>query len=280
MRCGSRSLRAESRSSVSARCAPRFVPGDGVDLVDDHGLDAREDLAGLGGEDQVQRLGRRDEDVRRRAAHRGALALGRVAGAHGDLEVGADPAQRRAEVAVDVVAERLERRDVDEARVVGRFAAQTVEAPEERGERLAAAGRGGDEHVLAAGDRRPRLRLGGRGSFERALEPVADGGREGGERRRRHLGRGYSRPGRTHVRFPALIGPAARSGAADLVGVTPGDVRAGVGGDALVGAPARPASNPGEGRFEDTCVIAWLLASGLFVRARHDRVRRRPRRAR
>ena len=50
---------------VSARCAPRFVPGDGVDLVDDHVLDAAQDLARLAREQEVQALGRRDEDVRR-----------------------------------------------------------------------------------------------------------------------------------------------------------------------------------------------------------------------
>ena len=48
---------------------------DGVDLVDDHGLDAAEHVARLRGEDQVQRLGRRDEDVGRRAPHGDAVAL-------------------------------------------------------------------------------------------------------------------------------------------------------------------------------------------------------------
>ena len=89
---------------------------DGVDLVDDHRLDAGQDLARAARQHQVQRLGRRDQDVGRLAPHRRAVALRRVAGAHADREVGADPAQRRAQVAVDVVGERLQRRDVDEAR--------------------------------------------------------------------------------------------------------------------------------------------------------------------
>ena len=55
--------------------------GDGVDLVHDHLLGAVEDLRRLAGEHQVQRLGRGDEDVRRVADHRLALALRRVAGA-------------------------------------------------------------------------------------------------------------------------------------------------------------------------------------------------------
>ena len=54
--------------------------GDRVDLVDDHVLDAAEDLAGLAREHQVERFGRRDEDVRRAA---------------GDLRGGPPPACRR-----------------------------------------------------------------------------------------------------------------------------------------------------------------------------------------
>ena len=61
----------------------------GVDLVDDHhprGLQHR--ARALGGEQEVQRLGRGDQDVRRRAQHRRALGLRRVAAAHrrGDLD--------------------------------------------------------------------------------------------------------------------------------------------------------------------------------------------------
>ena len=40
-------------------------PGDGVDLVDDDVLDGTETLARLAGQEQVQRFGRGDEDVRR-----------------------------------------------------------------------------------------------------------------------------------------------------------------------------------------------------------------------
>ena len=48
-------------------------PRDRVDLVEDHGLDTAQRLARLRGEEQEERLGRRDEDVRRRAQHpRGA----------------------------------------------------------------------------------------------------------------------------------------------------------------------------------------------------------------
>ena len=45
-------------------------PGDGVHLVEDQRLDRPQHLAGLRGEHQEERLGRRDEDVRRLAQHR------------------------------------------------------------------------------------------------------------------------------------------------------------------------------------------------------------------
>ncbi len=169
---------------------------DGVDLVDDHRLDAAEHLARAGGEHQVQRLGCGDEDVGRVARHGGALALGRVAGADAHAHTlhlrgrcGADAAQGRAEVALDVVGERLERADVDDAGaartdVLGRRsadAAEPVERPQERGERLAGAGGRAHEHVLAGGDRRPRLRLGWCGSGECLLEPVTDTRAEAGQ---------------------------------------------------------------------------------------------------
>ncbi len=180
--------------------------GDGVDLVDDHRLDAREHRSRLRGEDQVERLRRRDQDVGRVAHHRGALALGGVARAdgHGDVVGDADAAQGRAEVALDVVGERLQRRDVDDAgggarrrgcpsgarpRLnsdlarggSGRGAAETVERPQERGERLARAGGRRQQHVLAARDHGPRLRLGGRWGGEGRLEPRADSWIEAGQ---------------------------------------------------------------------------------------------------
>ena len=175
MRCGSRpsSCSAPRRSSVSARCAPRLVAATAWISSTITASTPREHLARLRGEHQVQRLGRRDEDVRRRAAHRRALALRRVAGAdRRRVRSAADPAQRRAQVALDVVGQRLERRDVDEARVrvvLGRRVGdEAVEPPQERGERLARAGGRRDEDVLAGGDRRPGLLLGRRRPLEGA----------------------------------------------------------------------------------------------------------------
>ena len=87
MRCGGRPVSFSSRSRLSARCAPRLVPGQRVDLVDDHVLHAAQDLGGLARENQVQRLRRGDEDVRRVAHEVAALVGGRVAGPHSDLDL-------------------------------------------------------------------------------------------------------------------------------------------------------------------------------------------------
>ena len=180
IRCGGRRCRRRPRRPARSRCSSRsrrqrevgaaLRAGDRVDLVDDHVLDAAEDLARLAREHQVERLGRRDEDVRRAAGDVPAVLGRRVAGAARDRDVGAgraeagggegDPGERRPEVALDVVGQRLERADVQDADAcpvwpfVGgrsrRRRGQPVERPEERGEGLAAAGRGVDQRVAAA----------------------------------------------------------------------------------------------------------------------------------
>ena len=162
---------------------------DGVDLVDDHRLDAGEDLAGLAGQHQIQRLGRRDQDVGGLAQHRLAIALRRVAGPQTDRNLGADPRQRGPQVALDVVGERLQRRDVehlDAGPELLRAAREAVDAPQERGQGLAGPGRGADQRVGAGRDFRPAHCLSGGRALERALEPVPDRLRE---RRQRIDGR-------------------------------------------------------------------------------------------
>ena len=90
-----------------------------------------------------------------------------------------DAGQRRLEIAVDVVRERLERRDVDDLGLVGQPALealphQVVDRRQKRGERLARAGRRGDEGMAAGLDRRPSLGLGGRRRGETVGEPARD----------------------------------------------------------------------------------------------------------
>ena len=75
----------------------------------------------------------------------------------------ADARERRAQVALDVVVERLERRDVEHAQALAGLRQQAVEEPQERRQRLAGARRRAHEHVLARRDRRPAQGLRGRG---------------------------------------------------------------------------------------------------------------------
>jgi hypothetical protein len=180
-----------------------------VDLVDDHGLDPAQRVAGLGREHEVERLGRGDEDVGRVADELAAHVGRRVAGAQPDgglaerlaqpLGRGPDAGDRRPQVLVDVDGQRPQRRHVDDAGA-GRVGAaatggvsglgprgatvalhQTVDAPQERGERLARSCRGEDQRVVAARDGRPPLLLRGGGRREARLEPRPHGRREPGE---------------------------------------------------------------------------------------------------
>ena len=148
-----------------------LCPGECVHLVEDQRLDAPQHLASLRGEEQEERLGGGDEDVRRRAQHPGAIALRGVAGAHADRELRAQPRQRAAKVPLDVVVERLERRDVEEAQALAGRVVQPVDPLQEGGQRLAGPGRRLDEHVRARRDRRPGLLLRRGRAGKRSLEP-------------------------------------------------------------------------------------------------------------
>ena len=114
--------RCESRSRVSARWAPRFDWATAWISSTITASTPVEDLPRARGHHQVERLRGRDQDVGRLAPHRLALALRRVAGAQADRDLRADPLQRRAEVALDVVGERLQRRDVDDPHALARAA--------------------------------------------------------------------------------------------------------------------------------------------------------------
>ena len=94
--------------------------GDRVHLVEDQRLDAAEALARRRGQHQEERLGRRDQDVGRLLHELAALLRRRVAGADADAEPRLEPGERAAEVPLDVVVERLERRDVEDAQPLAR----------------------------------------------------------------------------------------------------------------------------------------------------------------
>ena len=143
-----------------------------VHLVDDQRLDRAQHVARLRGQHQVERLRRRDQDVGRLLEDLAPFLLRRVARAHRDAHLRLQPGERAAQVPLDVVVERLQRRDVEHPQPLARRRAQPVERVEERGQGLARAGRRLDEHVRAARDRRPALDLRRRRRVEGALEPV------------------------------------------------------------------------------------------------------------
>ena len=167
-----------------------LVVGHSVDLVDDDGTDVLQHrAASLGCQQDVQRLGRRHEDVRRPVEHGPARGHQRVAGADGgpDLrqrlariarELG-DLGERDLEVFLDVVAQRFERRDVQHfcavrERAGGGLPDEAVDAAEKGGEGLARPGRRGNQRASPREDVRPalNLRLGGRA--EPPEKPLTD----------------------------------------------------------------------------------------------------------
>ncbi len=104
-------------------------------------------------------------DARRLDAHR----LGELA----------DAAPRLRQVLVDVGAQRLERRDVDDPDLVRKrrrhpLAHQVVDGSQEGRERLAGPGRGGNQCVPAIANRRPAATLRGRRLSERLGKPASD----------------------------------------------------------------------------------------------------------
>jgi hypothetical protein len=123
-----------------------------VDLVDDHRAHRAQHLpAAVRREEQIQRFRRRDQDVRRRAKHRGALRLCRIAGSHcrrdprrpqsGRFGQTLDPRARLYQVPVNIGAERLQRRDIDDADFIRQrrrltVFEQRVDGGEECGERF------------------------------------------------------------------------------------------------------------------------------------------------
>lgn len=174
-----------------------FATDHGVDFVDDEGACAGQHLAAARArEQQVQALGCRDEDVWGRARHGGAFARGCVARAYAGsnpvllqahvVEHPVDAVERAVQVAVDVVAQRLERGDVDDVCAVLEQAFEAelhefVDGAEKCGEGLARARRRSDEGMLPCLDGWPRLPLYVRRLRESRLEPFTCSRMEVGE---------------------------------------------------------------------------------------------------
>ena len=171
-----------------------LVARDGVDLVDDRGADAREHgPPAFAREQDVERLRRRHQDVRRLPAHGLASRARGVAGAHHGPDTGTgltclvqravDAFERHLQVLVHVVAEGLERRDVEDPGRVGErgpaaVTDQGVDGGEKSGQGLAGARGRGDERMAAPGHRLPCLLLARGRCPEVRGEPGRDGGVE------------------------------------------------------------------------------------------------------
>src|ERR1700746_811770 len=126
-----------------------LVISNGVNFVDDDGFDRFENFAALrGGEQNIERFGGRDKNMRRPRKHLAALVHERVAGADGGTNLGHQEAalscklqnfaERNLEVFLNVVAESFKRRNVKNFEPVSqltceRFGDEAVNTSEKRG---------------------------------------------------------------------------------------------------------------------------------------------------
>ena len=131
MRCSVRPVSVSSRSSDSARCAPRLVGASAWISSTMTVSTLAQRVACARRQQQVQRFRRRDQDVGGLALEARALGGRRVARANRDVRhderVAArggdadDSCNGRAQVPLDVDGQRLERRDVEHAAARGRI---------------------------------------------------------------------------------------------------------------------------------------------------------------
>ena len=177
-----------------------FVIGHGVNFIHNHGLDiAQNGAALLRCQQDVERLGRRNQNVRRAFQHQAAVFHQRVAGAHGRPYLGHQQAaiashlqnlsQWDFKIFLDVVAERFERGHVENFCAVVQFARKSladepVNAGQESGESLARSGGSRNQRGVSCQDVGPALflRLGWRRKSRG--EPLLHQRMSPGERRR------------------------------------------------------------------------------------------------
>ena len=199
MRCRRAPHSASSRSRVSARCEPRLFEATAWISSTMTLLAVRQHAAaGFRAEQDVEQFRRGHEDMRRHAGACGSRSAAGVSPVRTQVRIATsgrpraasssrDAGERPFEVLLDVVRQRLQRRDVDDLRLVRELpgdaaldplAHQPVDRGEERGQRLARAGRRRDQDIASLLDRRPclLLRRGRRG--EAAIEPGGNGGVE------------------------------------------------------------------------------------------------------
>ena len=183
---------AQRIEALEGECEVRsaLVRCQRVDLVDDrHRGSGQHAPARRRTEQDVERLRRGHQDVRRSPCLTRALRRRRVAGAYGGaddrvldacrVQPRENPGERFLQIALDVVGERLQRRYVDHRRGLLRrplddSAHEPVDGREESCQGLPRPGRSSHQHVLAT-----RLCLGRR--REAGAEPVGDGGMKSGD---------------------------------------------------------------------------------------------------
>ena len=152
-----------------------FIVGYGMNLVNDDGFDVAQNLAAaIGGQQDIERLRRGYQDVWRAAQHLAPLFRQRVAGADGSTNLAhqhaalggqsCDLAQRAIEVLLDIVAQRLQRRDVQNFSAVVQsavecFAHQAINTNKEGRQRFARSGGRGDKRGASRQNFRPALLL-------------------------------------------------------------------------------------------------------------------------
>ena len=164
-----------------------FGASHGMDLIDDHGVDVGQRLAGLRREHQEQRLGGRNQNVGRGTNQLPPIRRRRVTGADPHrrgvdrraqpFSCEADPLQGSTKVLFDIDRQRPQRRQVEHPsaglRILGDIVdGQAVQGPKKRRQGLAGAGRRKDQGVIAVGNGRPALALGWRRFPEGRREPL------------------------------------------------------------------------------------------------------------
>ena len=183
MRCTGSAVRRSSRSRLSARWAPRLLPATACTSS----TITKRMVRSVSRAREVRRRKSDSGVVMRMSGGLRSMAARSFAGVSPvrtpTREARADSRQRAAEVALDVVVQRLERADVEHLNALA--GPRAVERPEEGRERLPRARRRLDERVLAGRDRGPAALLGRRRRVEGLLEPAADGGAERRERAHR-----------------------------------------------------------------------------------------------
>ncbi len=195
-----------------------------MDLIHDDRADGAQHLPGvLRRQQQVERLGRGHQDVRGFAEHGLPRLRRRVAASDGgrnarriESHLVRDPPDRPSrlrQILVDVGAERLERRHVEDVRLVRQFAAprdplaqELVKSIQKGRERLSRSCGRRDERVLARTDRLPSALLHPSRALEGLIKPPANGWMESGERSVSELRLRDVDRGRLAIRQPQFRG--------------------------------------------------------------------------